>query len=103
MLPLKAELRKKLGKRKGETLHLQIEEDKSEKEFSAEFLECLQDDPEALATFNRLSRSHQYYYSDWIRSAKTEETKTKRIAQALNGLAKGFHYGEMLRDLKEKL
>lgn len=100
IIPLKAELRKKLGKRKGETLHVEIEEDKSEKIISPDLVACLEDDKEAKATFEKLAPSHQHYYSNWIESAKTPETKAKRIAQSLNGLAKGFHYGEMIRDLK---
>jgi len=60
-------------------------------------MECLADDKEAMTTFKKLPPSHQHYYSNWIESAKTPETKARRIAQALNGLAKGFHYGEMIR------
>lgn len=102
ILPLNAQLRKKLGKRKGETLLLQLEEDKSEKIISPDLMECLHDAPEALVNFSKLPRSHQQYYSNWIESAKTPETKAKRIVQALNGLTKGFHYGEMIRDLQGK-
>lgn len=102
MMPLNAPLLKKLGKRRGEPLHLQLEEDKSEKILSPDLMACIADDNEAMAHFKKLSPSHQHYYSDWIKSAKTEETKVKRIAQALNGLAKGLHYGEMMRDLKGK-
>lgn len=103
IIPLKADLRKKLGKSRGETLLVQIEEDKSEKTLSPELMECLADDKEAMTSFKKLPPSHQHYYSNWIESAKTPETKAKRIAQALNGLAKGFHYGEMIRDLKGRL
>lgn len=102
IMALKKELLKKLGRRKGETLSVQLEEDKSEKILSADLMECLADDKEAMTHFNKLPPSHQHYYSNWIESAKTPETKAKRIAQALNGLAKGFHYGEMIRDLKGK-
>ena len=102
IMALKKELLKKLDKRKGETLAVQLEEDKSEKILSPDLLECLADDKEAMAHFKILPYSHQHYYSNWIESAKTPETKAKRIAQALNGLVKGFHYGEMIRDLKGK-
>ncbi len=102
IMALKKELLKKLGKRKGETLIVELEEDKSEKILSADLLECLADDKEAMIHFKKLSPSHQHYYSNWIESAKTPETKAKRIVQALNGLTKGFNYGEMIRDLKGK-
>ncbi len=102
IMALKKDLLKKLGRRKGETLIVELEEDKSEKILSADLMECLADDKEAITNFNKLSPSHQHYYSNWIESAKTPETKVKRIAQALNGLAKGFNYGEMISDLKGK-
>jgi len=100
IMALKKELLKKLGKVRDDKLIVQLEEDKSEIPLSPDLLDCLQDDSDALKTFKKLSPGHQRYYSNWIESAKTPETKVKRIAQALNGLAKGFHYGEMIRDLK---
>ncbi len=102
IMALKKELVKKLGKLRGETLTAQLEEDNSEIPLSPDLLDCLQDDADALKTFKKLSPGHQRYYSNWIESAKTPETKAKRIVQSLNGLAKGFHYGEMIRDLKGK-
>jgi uncharacterized protein YdeI (YjbR/CyaY-like superfamily) len=62
----------------------------------------LNDEPIALANFNKLPGSHQKYYSKWIESAKTEQTKTKRIAQAVNALTKNLHYGQMIRSLKKE-
>ncbi len=100
IMALKRELLKKLGKVRGDKLIVQLEEDKSEIPISPDLLDCLRDDTDALKTFKKLSPGHQRYYSNWIESAKTPETKAKRIVQALNGLAKGFHYGEMIRDLK---
>jgi hypothetical protein len=102
IMALKKELVKKLGKLRGETLTAELEEDTSEIPISPDLLDCLQDDRDALKTFNKLSPGHQRYYSNWIESAKTPETKAKRIVQALNGLAKGLHYGEMMRELKEQ-
>ncbi|WP_315824852.1 hypothetical protein [Paraflavitalea speifideaquila] len=37
-----------------------------------------------------------------MESAKTEATKTKRIAQTLNGLSRKWSYGELLRSLKKE-
>jgi hypothetical protein len=44
-----------------------------------------------------LPKSHQKYFSNWIESARTESTKAKRIAQAVNALSIGLGYGEMMR------
>jgi len=82
-------------------LRVRMQLDKSEFKFNAEFLECLDDDPDAKTFFNSLPGSHQKYFSKWIDSAKTDATKAKRIAAAINGLARGMNYAEMLREGKK--
>lgn len=102
ILPINGAMRKGTGKRKGAMLKVQLEEDKKEFKMSSDFMECLADEPKALEFFKTLTPGHQRYFSKWIDEAKTEPTKTKRIAQAINGLTRGFGFGEMLRDLKAK-
>jgi hypothetical protein len=97
ILPLKADLRRKLGKKKGDALVVHIEEDKKPYQIDEDLLECLEDEPAALATFNGLTGSHQRYFSKWIESAKTNPTRIKRITMAVNALAKGWGYPEMIR------
>ena len=97
ILPLKADVRKAIGKKNGALLEVQIEFDKSEYLINAEFLSCLEDEPEALKIFNSLPRSHQRYYSKWIESAKTQETKAKRIVVAVTSFIKKQTFAEMLR------
>ena len=65
-------------------------------------MECLADEPKAIAYFKTLPPGHQRYFSHWIDSAKTVPTESKRIAQAVSALAKGFGYGEMMRSLKKE-
>lgn len=102
IMAVNATMRKALRKQKGATVDVMLEEDKKEIKINAELIECLKDEPRALAYFNKLPRSHQKYYSRWIESAKTEQTKAKRIAQAVNALTKNFHYGQMIQNLKKK-
>ncbi|HKR05052.1 MAG TPA: YdeI/OmpD-associated family protein [Bacteroidia bacterium] len=97
ILTLDKEIRKAIGKRHGAMLEVQIEFDKSEYKLNSEFIECLNDEPGALKFFNTLTGSHQRYFSKWIESAKTEETKAKRIAQAINTFLKKQGFPEMLR------
>lgn len=97
IIPINAAMRKGTDKRKGAMLNVQLLEDKKEYQLNAEFMECLEDEPAALIFFNSKSASYQRYYSKWIESAKTENTKTKRIALAVSSLAKKMEYGEMLR------
>jgi hypothetical protein len=102
ILPLNAALRKAIGKRAGAMLKVEIEFDKSEYKLNAEFLECLREDNEALRFFKSLPRSHQNYFSKWVESAKTDETKAKRIAMALNAFLKKQGFSEMMRAQKKE-
>ncbi len=97
ILPVNGAMRKAIGKKKGAMVQVQLSEDKSAFVFNEDFLECLADDPAADSFFKTLSGSHQRYFSKWIDSAKTETTRTKRIAQAISGLAAKMDYGSMIR------
>lgn len=100
ILPLKAEVRKKIGKRMGHSLQVQIEKDDSPILPSKELMTCLKDEPEALAYFRTLAKSHQNYFTKWIEAAKTDETKAKRIARTLNAFNRKQTYSEMIRALQ---
>jgi hypothetical protein len=102
IMALNATIRKVIKKRKGARLQVQMEVDKNEIKPPVALIECLSDEPAALAFYNSLSKSHQHYFTNWINSAKTEPTKTKRIAQSVTALSKGFHFAEMLRSLKKR-
>lgn len=102
ILPLNAEMRKKIRKRQGDRAVVQLEEDKSEFVFNRDMMACLEDEPSALAFFQTLTASHQRYFSKWIDSAKTDPTKAKRIAQMVNALSHNMGYPEMLRSLKKQ-
>jgi len=101
IMPVNAEMRKGIRKQKGAVVNVEIEVDTSEIKPPAELIECLNDEPAAMAYYKTLVKSHQLYFTKWINSAKTEQTKTKRIAQAVNALAKQFDFGKMLRSIKQ--
>jgi uncharacterized protein YdeI (YjbR/CyaY-like superfamily) len=63
---------------------------------------CLEDETAAFTAFKALTTGHQIYFSKWIESAKTEATKAKRIAMAVNALEKGWGFPEMLRANKKE-
>lgn len=98
ILPLKAEMRKAIGKQNGAMLNVQIEEDKSQFVFNQDFMLCLKEEPGAHSFFRKQPGSHQRYFSKWIDTAKTETTKAKRIAMAINALSRGFGFAQMLRE-----
>jgi hypothetical protein len=101
IMPLNASMRKGMGKRYGAMLKVQLEEDKKPFQFNKDFMDCLADEPKALEFFKSLAGSHQRYFSKWIDDAKTEPTKTKRIALAVTSLAKKMDYGAMIRSQKK--
>lgn len=101
IIAVNASMRKALRKQKGAKVEVNIEEDLKEYQISAEFLHCLQDDPAASSNFNTLLPSHQRYFSKWIESAKTEATRTKRMAMAVNAMVKKMDFGQMLRNARK--
>ncbi|MDQ6608591.1 MAG: YdeI/OmpD-associated family protein [Bacteroidota bacterium] len=84
ILPLNASIRKAIKKQKGAPLEVCIEADEEPLQMNKDLMECLQDEPLALKTFNALAKGHQVYFSKWIETAKTAPTKAKRIAMAVN-------------------
>jgi hypothetical protein len=101
IMAVNAEMRKGLGKKKGAMVKVKLQEDKKEFAFNKDFTDCLADEPAAKAFFSTLPGSHQRYFSKWIDSAKTEQTKTKRIAWAVTALSKKQGYNEMIRSHKK--
>jgi uncharacterized protein YdeI (YjbR/CyaY-like superfamily) len=59
----------------------------------AEFAHELKINPQAEATFNALSPSHQKQYLGWIITAKRSETRQKRVAEAIHLLSEGKKLG----------
>jgi uncharacterized protein YdeI (YjbR/CyaY-like superfamily) len=53
------------------------------------FLVALRKNKQALATFDNFSPSHQREYIEWITEAKTDATRDKRLATAVEWLAEG--------------
>lgn len=100
ILTLKADLRRKLGKKAGDKIVVKLEHDDKEFVLSPDLMACLADEPESLKFFKSLSGSHQKYFSNWIESAKTIQTKTKRITMALIAFSKKQGYTEMMRENK---
>ena len=101
IMPINAAMRKGIGKKHGAMLKVQLTEDKKPYEINADFLECLRDEPKALKAFNAMPKSFKNYYSKWIESARTELTRTKRIAHAVSTLAKNMNFSEMIHSMQK--
>lgn len=85
-LPVRAEIRKAIGKKEGDTIRVILFADYSPIEIPEELLVCLQDEPAAKKFFFTLTESEQQFYIKWIYEAKQEVTKTNRIVKAIKKL-----------------
>jgi Domain of unknown function (DUF1905)/Bacteriocin-protection, YdeI or OmpD-Associated len=102
IMAVNAAMRKALGKRKGASVRVQLAVDQKGLELNKEFIACLADEPLAIQHFQSLPRGHQNYFSKWVESARTDPTRVKRITQAVNALAKGWGFSEMIRNQKKR-
>jgi uncharacterized protein YdeI (YjbR/CyaY-like superfamily) len=102
-MPLNQQIRKAIQKKVGDEVQLRLEVDHSEYPLNTDLTACLEDDLEAGGHFYSLTPSHRNYFSKWIDSAKTDATKEKRIAMALNAHSRKMGFPEMLREQKRTL
>lgn len=101
ILPVNSELRKLLRKKENDIVQVSLEVDNAEYILNEEMIECINDEQKAKDFFNKMPLSHRRYYSKWVESAKTIETKSKRIALIVSSLCKGENFSEMLRNNKK--
>jgi hypothetical protein len=102
IIAVNAAMRKALRKKKGDKVSVQLSVDHAVFEVPGYITECLADEPEALRQFEKMPPSHQRYYVRWVEEAKTDATRAKRLAMMLDGLPRGWDYGQMLRAAKER-
>jgi hypothetical protein len=93
-LPVKADIRKKIGKKEGDHVHIILFPDNEPATIPEELLVCLQDEEKAHRIFLSYSEGEKRAFIDWIAAAKTEETKTRRIAKTIDTLLKGRKFAD---------
>jgi hypothetical protein len=102
IIALKSSLRKHLRKEQGAIVHVELEEDKNFKIEIPEDLElCLSEEPHLIDGFMKLPMSHRNWYINWLNSAKTEPTRTKRLVKIVSAMDRNLSFGEMMREGKE--
>lgn len=90
-LPLKAAVRKSIGKQAGDWVHVRLFADESLPEVPEELLLCFEnEDKSCLENFEALGEGAQKAYIDWIYASKTEATKANRIAKMMDRLKRGL-------------
>ena len=101
IMALNSALRKKLRKEKGATINVKLEKDEAALQLPPYFTDCLTDEPAAIEYFNKLSDGSKRYFINWIESAKTDNTKTKRLALVMNALASGMSFSQMIKSKQQ--
>ena len=85
-LAVKSAIRKKIGKKEGDFVHIILYRDDLPVEIPEELQTCLSDEPAAYKNFLSHSHGEQKAFIEWIYSAKKEETKIERIAELIRKL-----------------
>lgn len=101
ILPVNSTLRKKLLKIENDLVKVSLEVDHAQYVLNEEMIACINEEQMAKDFFYKMPLSHHRYYSKWVESAKTIETKTNRIALIVSTLSKGENFSEMLRNNKK--
>lgn len=81
-------LRKQIGKEPGDMVHVTVEKDEEERtvEMPEDFKQAIESDETAREFWKGLSFSAQKKYVNWITSSKKEETRSRRLSEAVNRL-----------------
>jgi len=88
-LPVKAEIRKKIKKEAGDLVHVILYLDASPLVIPQELIDCLNEYPEAMKFYERLTQSEKRLFLNWVYSAKQEDTKANRIVKMIDKLLLG--------------
>jgi antitoxin component of MazEF toxin-antitoxin module len=91
MVGLPREVRAGAGVKAGDsvTLELKLDTEPRTVEVPPALAEALDGDPEAKATFEGLAFTHRKEFARWIEEAKREETRARRVTQALDMIRTG--------------
>ncbi len=82
-LAIKAEIRKKIKKQTGDSVHIILYEDNLPTEIPEELILCLKFEEGVLERFETYNDSEKRAFVNWIYSAKTEQTRVDRIAKTI--------------------
>ena len=91
LLGLNATVREGAGVEAGDTVAVELELDTAPREVDIPdaLAAALDGDPAARAAFDALSYTHRKEYARWVEEAKREETRQRRVSQALQMLKEG--------------
>lgn len=88
-LPVNGTIRKKTGKKEGDTVTLVLFEDNAPLKIPAELILVLEDEPKSYELFMKLAEGYRKEFISWIYAAKKEETRVARMAAMINKILQG--------------
>ena len=97
IMAINATMRKAIRKAEGATIEVALEIDGEETVMPPDFAAWLEEDEAAKKYFYSQPKSHQHYWITWLEGVKTEEARLNRLTRAVNALANGFGFAQMLR------
>ena len=103
LLPFNASMRKGTGKKEGDKVAVVMALDQSKPKLSPDLLQCLKEDTVAMGYFKTFTPFFQRLYSSWIESAKTSQTKTRRLVALVNSLSQKQGYQEVMKAYKNTI
>jgi hypothetical protein len=91
LLGLSKEVRRGAGAEAGDEVDVTVELDTAPREVEVPeaLAAALAADPEAKASFDRMAFTHRKEYARWIADAKQEQTRQRRLGQALEMIRAG--------------
>jgi len=98
-LPVRKEVRKSIGKEAGDRVEIVLYKEDSAFAVPQEIRSCLElESPELLQVLENFREGEQKAHVDWIREAKTEETRVNRILEMMRRLERGLKLSESDRE-----
>lgn len=85
-LPVKAGLRREIGKEEGDEVQVKVYIDEQPTWSPGELLDCLADEPLALERFNALDKATRHACLNWIAASANGNERVERMAEAINRL-----------------
>ncbi len=86
-LPVKAQIRKKIKKEVGDSVHVVLYDDELSNEVPQEIIDCLESEPEAKEKFWKLTDDQRLFRLNIIYSTKNEESKVQAIVRMIEELS----------------
>ena len=91
LLGLNRAVREEAGVESGDTVEVQVELDTAPREVAVPdtLAKALKEDSEARAAFDRLAYTHRKEFARWVADAKRDDTRQRRVVQAVEMLREG--------------